>query len=187
MRRLIIVFITILVALNMPSCAALKVKTRPAYKDVDPRAQSYVNEYMDLSKQNHLEFKHKVTLGFKHIKQGDTIGLCTWGGYFREIDLDIDYWNNASKIGRLALVYHELTHCYCGREHDYGKGKKYPEKAVERARAAIDWFLTGGPKPGYWDDGCPTSIMHPVIVEDNCMKTHYNEYVTEMFDRCKPY
>jgi len=187
MRRLIIVFIIFFIILNIPSCTSLEIKPRPDYKDVDPRAQSYVNEYIYLSKQNHLKFKHKVTLGLKHIEQSDTIGLCTLGKYFREIDLDINYWNKASEIGKLALVYHELTHCYCDREHDYGKDKKYPEKTADIIKEGIDNSLNKNPKHGYWNDECPTSIMHPTIVEDYCIKTHYNEYITEMFDRCKPF
>lgn len=162
-------------------------KLRPEYVGVDPRVQSLVDEYKWISAQNHIEFTKNVTIGLKKINSDLTIGLCNYGGYFREIDLDIDFWNNAGPMQRLALTFHELTHCYCNRGHDYGMDQVYPENIAERIKEALEWRKDGGIRPGHWDDGCPTSLMYPVVVDTDCMKTHYSEYIKEMLNRCEPW
>lgn len=169
------------------SCSQIELKTHPEYKGVDPRTQAILDEYMWLSAQNDLTFYNKVTIGFKVIKAGNVIGLCTYGPTWREIDLDINYWNNSTKLSHLALLFHELSHCYCGRAHDYGEHLDYPESEAARRARAVKWQFEGGPRPGYWVDGCPVSLMYPVVVDNECMKTHYDEYIREMFDRCRPF
>lgn len=146
-----------------------------------------VDEFMWLSAQNNLEFHHSVTIGFKDINDGAVVGLCTYGGYFREIDIDRTYWNHSTNGTKIALLYHELTHCYCNRGHDYGKDLKYPESEAARIARAIQWKLEGGERPGYWDDGCPISLMYPVVVDNQCFRQHYAEYTKEIFDRCRPF
>lgn len=143
---------------------------------------------MWLSKQYNITFTRPVTIGFKKIKRGNAVGMCTYGGNWREIDIDIEYWlNNHSSAEKLALLYHELIHCYCTRGHDYGEGKDYPEGVQARIDRALRWLKEGGERPGYWDDGCPTSLMYPVVIEQDCMLRHYHEYIKEMFDRCIPW
>jgi len=176
------------ILLFMASCARpIPVKTHPDYVGVDPRAQDLVDEYMWLSAQNHIKFYDKVTIGFKVINQGAVVGECTIAPTFREIDLDLTYWNETTKTTHLAVLFHELTHCYCGRGHDYGKDLNYPETAEARLKRALEWRIHGGPRPGYGEDGCPFSLMHPSVVDDDCVIAHYNEYVKEMFDRCDPF
>lgn len=166
----------------------MPIKIHPDYTGVDPRAQPIVNEYVWLSKQNHLDFDKPVTIGFKKINYKTVIGLCTNAWRWREIDLDIDYWNNSSYTSHVALLFHELTHCYCGRIHDYADGKKYPENTEDRIKDALDWFNKKGPTiPGYLEDGCPSTFMYPEILDDSCTLTHYDYYIHEMFDRCDPW
>lgn len=176
-----------ILATSLVSCSGIPNKTRPEYKGVDPRAQSLTDEYLWLSTQHHVRFYNKVTIGFRDIKEGSVVGFCTFGGYFREIDIDINYWNNSDSSTRLALLFHELTHCYCGRGHDYGEDEAYPETEALRRARALKWLLEGGPRPGYWDDGCPVSLMYPIVVDNECLQAHYAEYTEEMFDRCKPW
>jgi hypothetical protein len=177
---------TFLLLFCFTSCSAsIPVKIAPEYKGVDPRAQNIVSEYLELSRLNHIIFHNPVTVGFKNIQHGDVVGVCHYGGYFREIDVDINYWNNSTTLSHLALLYHELTHCYCTRDHDYGKEKKYPETEAARIVQAIQWKVNGGERPGHWDDGCPVSLMYPIVVDDDCMQAHYAEYTQEMFDRCE--
>lgn len=171
------------------SCATVFPNTKfgPEYQGVDTKAQPLVDEYMWLSKQNNLEFKHKVTIGFKKITEENVIGLCTYGHKWREIDLDLDFWLTSSLSEREALLFHELSHCYCHRDHDYGDGKNYPETEKLRIEEALEWRKHGGPKPGRYDDACPISLMYPVVVDSSCFLAHYGDYVKEMFDRCDPY
>lgn len=154
---------------------------------VDPKVQKMVDEYFWLSTQNHIHFYNKVTVGFKNINEGYVVGLCTYGGLFREIDVDINYWNHSTSTSKMTLLFHELTHCYCGRPHDYGRHLKYPESAATKLIKLIEWKIAGGPRPGYRKDGCPISIMHPVVLSDGCMMEHYAEYTKEMFLRCDPW
>lgn len=142
----------------------------PEYKDIDFEIAPYVNEYMDLAKTMGIEFKNKVTIGFKDINKGAIIGECHFGLALREIDIDKTWWKYATPTSRFTLIFHELAHCYCGRIHDYGPGKEYVD----------EW-------EGRLEDGCPQSIMYPKIISDECMESHYEDYIIEAFDRCKPY
>lgn len=107
--------------------------------------------------------------------------MCTYGGFWREIDIDIDFWNRATPTSKLALMFHELAHCYCTRGHDFADGTEYPEPKF------MDFFSKCTTEPGYYPDGCPLSIMHPIIIEDTCVANHYNDYVNELFNRCDPW
>lgn len=171
------------------SCSTFfpEVKFAPLYQGVDPKLQYLVDEWLWLSKQKHLIFTHNVIIGFKKINQGAAIGLCTYGVGWHEIDIDTDYWKKASAANRLEIVFHELTHCYCNRNHDYGNGIKYPAEESARIAQALDWVKNGGELPGRLEDGCPSSIMYPVALEDDCIWHHYNSYVSEMFNRCRPF
>lgn len=174
-----------IVSILVTCCSTENFKLKPEHKGVDPALQPLVGEYMWLSAQNNILFKNNVTIGFKHLS-GTAVGMCTWGGWFREIDIDPTYWKLTGNRTHIALLFHELTHCYCGRGHDYADGVKYPRTADARLKQAIDWMVKGGERPGFWDDGCPTSLMFPVVVDDTCVQEHYEEYTTEIFNRCKP-
>lgn len=187
MRSLITILLSSLFFITSCSTFFPGVKFRPEYQGVDPRVQGLVDEYIWLSKQNHIAFGKTVTVGFKKINRGNVIGVCTYGDDFREIDLDIDFWENTEPFERMALAYHELTHCYCTRDHDWAEGKEYPETEAKRIAEALEWRKKGGERPGRFEDGCPTSLMYPVIVEKDCVMSHYQHYVDEMFERCDPY
>lgn len=117
----------------------------------------------------------------------NAVGLCTYGPDWHEIDIDSDFWNRHDSSERLALIFHELTHCYCNRDHDWGSGIMYLDTEKERIAEAEEWQITGGLKPGRFDDGCPYSLMYPIVVDSDCLLGHYSEYISEMFNRCRPY
>ena len=154
-------------------------KIAPEYKGVDPKVEHFVKEYKELAEMNGITFKHEVTIGFKKLDQ-TTIGLTSYGWGWREIDIDERWWDNATEISKDALIFHELTHAFCYRGHDFGPGIKYPEYS--------DWK---GKEPtiGHYQDGsfCPLSLMYPVVLDDFCMLTHFGDYMTEMFNRCQVY
>jgi len=180
--------ITVLVALIVLSCARaeVSVKTAPNYVGVDPKVRTLVDEYFELSTRNHIKFDNVVTVGFSKIDAvTDAVGLCTYGAYFREIDIDPDYWNKLNSLAKKALLFHELTHCYCSRSHDYGNGTQYASTSEERIREVKEW--NGGPKIGRYDDACPLSLMYPIAMDSACFLAHYSDYLTEMFNRCAPY
>ena len=186
MKLLPFVIATLLLTLSA-SCTRPRLKLVPGYRGVDNHVQRLVDEYMWLSMQNNIHFYGQVSIGFTNINEGNIIGYCTRGPMFREIDLDISNWNSSTVTTQMSLLFHELNHCYCRRNHDYAEGKEYPASYGARVGEALEWAVYGGPRPGYLEDGCPASLMHPVVMDDDCMKNHYSDYTRELFQRCKPW
>lgn len=186
-KILAIVFIMFLINFGCESCSSIAVKPFPEYKGVDPRVQSIVKEYKELAKIQGIVFKNEVTIGFKKINDGNTIGICTEDLRFHEIDIDESWWDRSTQISHETLLKHELDHCYCKREHDWAKDRYYPESAEEIFEQMMNSLRKGKTPPGWYDDGCPTSIMSPIILDDKCIIVHHSQYDIEMFERCDPY
>jgi hypothetical protein len=107
---------------------------------------------------------------------------------FREIDIDNKYWATSSSAEKTTEMYHELTHCLCGRDHDFGKDQRYPEPETLEIFVVIKNMCVEKTEPkGLYEDGCPLSVMYPRILSGNCLSLHYNDYIKEMFDRCNPW
>lgn len=184
--RLLVPIIIALLLVN--SCAhPIHIKNGPEYTGVDPRVKKFVIQYKRLAHKHKISFTKDVTIGFKKINEEYVIGTCTYSQKFREIDLDTDYWNSASDANKASLIFHELSHCYCNRDHDFDTGTKYPEDEENIALDRVKSFISGDPRPGFYDGLCPKSIMYPIIIKDLCMYVYHDEYVNEMFQRCVPY
>lgn len=182
MKRLVIVYIGFFLALNLVRCSSVG-KLTPEYKGVDPQLQHFVKEYKELAKTQGISFKHEVTIGFKdlsHMEAGTVCGLTTYGAGWREIDIDPYFYNNSTETTNQILLFHELTHAYCYREHTWGNNDKYPEYSTWHGKEPTEGFYTDGTH-------CPLSIMYPYILDDFCAIVHYGNYVTEMFRNCQPY
>lgn len=162
----------------MASCTLTLSEMRliPKYNGVDPAVATYVSEWMSLAKDRKLTFDREVSIGFMNIDEGATIGITNYGFGFTEIDLDKRAWNSYTKVGRTGLVFHELAHAYCYRDHDFASGTPYPENTM----------VSNSEKDGFFRDGCSLSLMCPFLMDDNCILAHYNEYVKEIFNRCTP-
>lgn len=175
----------------LAACANMEIKPKltPEFKGIDPKIKSYYDEYVQLAKIQNIVFLMNVTIGVKDIKSDKIIGVCHYGLGFREIDIDRKFWERAGELQREALVFHELTHCICSRhEHDYADGKIYPEADLNKFLVyATKMCVEPGSQKGYYDDGCPLSLMHPTVLDSTCMSLHYPEYIKEMFDRCLPW
>lgn len=149
-------------------------RSAPHYTGVDLAAAPLVNEWLKLAKEHDIKFDNEVSIGFTKIPENRTVGLTSYGlGGFREIDIDLPYWEASTLTARKILLFHELTHAYCDREHDFNDGEEY-EKGEDQ-------------KKGLYKDGCPLSIMYPFIISDSCFMGHYDEYINEMFNRCEPF
>lgn len=196
MRSLLLLIVVFFVTnCTQPPIKAEKAKPAPEHvgEAVDPELKVIVDEFFSLSKRFNITFQNEASIGFSNLDKykKTAIGLCTYGDGWREIDIDKNYWKRATWLSKIALVYHELAHAYCDRRHDYGKNKKYQDPEIQ---AIIDIFnperipmsLIMTP-PGFFDDGCPLSLMHPTIIDDVCTKKHYDHYVREMFERCDPF
>lgn len=190
MKDIIFAILAILVVI---SCVhhkpRLENKEKPEYVGVNPTLKPFVDEYVQRAKARHLVFNNPVTVGFKVINVGDVIGVCSMTEKFREVDIDTIFWNRASHAKQRILIFHELTHCLCGRNHDFGNGQSYPDSLFGHI---LDDISFRSPfrikvKSGYFVDGCGMSIMTPEIASDDCIDSHESEYLEEMFDRCEPY
>jgi hypothetical protein len=167
-------------------------KIKPDHIGIAEELIKYELSYKTLALLHNIKFTNSVSIGFSVIKMKKgtkkVVGVCNYGKNFREIDIDIAYWNANSEITRRTLLYHEITHCLCGRDHDYGAGDKYPD--VDTAVGALVTIIRQPfykIPPGYMDDRCPMSIMHPYILSDECAIKHREVYDNEMFNRCIPY
>lgn len=171
--RDIINFLLLIVLVSSCTYNIRNTRLIPEYDGVDPKIAPFANEYQELAKQRGLFFDRKITIGFKNINKGAIIGETNYSYFFREIDIDFYYWEYATPMSKMTLIFHELSHGYCERDHDWDAGKNYEDKDIE----------TGG----FFEDSCAKSIMFPQIITDECFQTHYQEYVDEMFQRCRPY
>ena len=175
----------LLLSLSLTTCSSVHIKTAPEYKGVDPRVINLVNEYKALAKIQGITFKKEVTVGFKIINDGNAVGLTTYGdGGWREIDVDAGFWATSDAITHIVLLFHELTHAYCGRGHTYGNAIPYKEAdEIEKDLKKGKLDLT----KGYYKDYCPLSMMYPIIVPKDCVTNHYSDYVIELFNHCVPF
>lgn len=189
MKVLILLIALLSVFLSCAHQKHLMPKQSPEHHGIDAGLAPHINDYIARAKARGKVFKRPITGGFKSIDRGDVIGLCTFGDNFREIDIDTPFWKNASFAQQKVLVFHELTHCLCTRGHDYGKGKDYPTNFISKMFNDMKFHIPFKAEidPGYFPDGCGTSIMTPVIADDECIQIHEVHYMNEMFDRCEPY
>jgi hypothetical protein len=183
--------VAFIVAVSQMRTHEYPTKDHPSFgpKIENRQLQIITGNFFKLSDRNNIHFDKNVTIGFSTITKERVIGLCSYRPGFREIDLDSTYWQNATWTTKVALVFHEMTHCYCGRNHDFGNGTMYPDGSLQ---FLLQHFLQRQPftplrPPGYLNDNCPQSIMHPIIMTDTCFQKHYSYYVHEMFVRCQPY
>jgi hypothetical protein len=153
----------------------------PKHRGVDPEIAVYLDDWLKIGRSYGFKFKNQVTAGFNDLSSDHgTVGMSHYGVGFREIDIDPKYWLWASELQRTALIWHEAGHSYCGRrEHEYGKGKIYKVKGLG--------INDPDQKDGYFSDGCPKTVMFPVVVDDSCMVAHYQDYLQEMFKNCQEY
>lgn len=197
MKAVIFAILTISTFLSIASASqndGVQNKTKPQFVGIDSEFQTIVDEFKELSAEHDIVFTKAITIGFTKIrtskateKQGvRTIGVCYRNDNWREVDIDKKNWASSSYISRIALLFHELAHCYCNRNHDWAKDKAYPETEdrVGRLIERLKPLKEGG---FYEMDACPLSLMYPVIPNEECLKTHGNEYLKEVFNRCDPY
>lgn len=164
------------------------VKTKPDHVGIDDELRGFETIYKVEAAVHGIKFKTPVTIGFSNIKgkkgKGTIVGLCTYGKNFREIDVDVDFWNKSTWKTKRTLIYHEMTHCMCSRLHTWQNGE-YPEVDSD-IEVIIDRPFYKDP-PGMLSDDCPASIMYPYVVSDECVDKHWSYYQNEMFEKCSPY
>jgi hypothetical protein len=147
----------------------------PMYDVSNPHFDKYVNEYKRLAGLKGITFnKKKLTVnfvdGFKKQKK-EVVGICEYFGDDRvEILIKRSFYEEAIEREREVLMYHELTHCMCYRDHEY-KGTVY-KKGKEN------------PPGTMFEDGCPKTLIYPTVLTIYCSQQHWDYYLDEMFENC---
>lgn len=146
-------------------------------KEAAPDVKEFVEDYKKLMKGI---LDEKVVDSVK-ITMTDLpkpkVGLCWPGQDPKKIQLDIRGWESYDHIKKEVLIFHELGHCTCGLDHNhftgnYRKETGVPEKKEDRLNS------------GFLEDGCPTSIMHPILISRECYARHRDHYRYELHLRC---
>lgn len=136
-----------------------------SYPVTDVELVPYFNEFQVLTGKDLSNVQGAIRDKFAYRmpwmpKDSQFIGLCTplvLSTMGSEIVLWKNFWALASVTERRLLVFHELAHCACHRMHDSSK----------------------------FSDGCPKSIMSPILSIDLCAIVHYDDYINDLKERCK--
>lgn len=130
----------------------LNMQGEPKKQETEKVFLNYVKNFEDVNG------KIKTSIIFGNL-ESPRVGVCKkWNNSsYREIQIDREYWNNASELSRKQLILHELGHCELNREHE-------------------DSFLS---------DNCPTSVMRSYTFFNselsNCFEPNFKYYLEELF------
>lgn len=172
----------IMVMLLFTSCASPSIiRLTPKQKGVDYRLIPYVVEYKYLIDTDKYEDRfNNLSLNFVPELKGSTIGRCWWLLNDRyEIEIDKKWWDSkwTSFLDKQFVVWHELEHCIRFRMHTNRVKKIYD---IEDLLDEIGYLLGIIPKPGYFKDGCPVSIMNSHSMSHKCQSDHYQDYIRDI-------
>ena len=175
-----------LILIFLVSCSSEAVRVRPSKRGIDPTFAPYVRDYSNIINSKHKNNRHvynqridKLSMNFTNL-EGATIGRCHWllNGEF-EIEIDQRYWDRAGFLSKQFLIYHELEHCIRFRMHTHEDAYKTSIWQYIEHWAQLIGII---PKRGYFEDGCPNSIMHPSDSGEWCHLEHYNSYIDEIIE-----
>lgn len=158
--------------ISTSSCAEFSLTKK--FTGIDEEIKPYVDEYVFVS-QGKVEKKDlkNLTMGFfEPAKDSNTIGICNYLTY--EISIKQSFWKTAGHLDRMEIVFHELGHCVKRRQHTSTKGSFWHDLMFDLGLFNAQENLR---------DGCPSSIMHPVVIGWYCFNKHYNYYLDELFLR----
>jgi len=147
------------------------------YSGTDPEFKDYSETWYFMGKIKGINLKNNVRIGFTNIKDRNVAGYCNYGLFFNEIDIDRAHWKQSNSWEKMNVVFHELTHCGCGRDHGYVVNGEKGEYLDTRKHLG---------SRGFFNDLCPKSLMFPQVLDSSCFQTHFEWYIDEMFEQCKP-
>ena len=176
------IFIMLLFVLFTTNGCTSTISLEPVVNPVvDENLQVYLDGFVSESKGLiKKEDVQRISLGFKKYKKNKdddlyVVGTCYW--YSGEITINEEWWKYAFPLERKEVVYHELGHCVLFREHTESTETKGFWAWIERVLFKIGILE----QKGYFEDGCPMSMMHPRTIDSGCMTTHYVGYIDELY------
>jgi hypothetical protein len=111
------------------------------------------------------------------LEKGGAIGTCYFNfGGPTKIVIDPDWWETAPPEEHWALIFHELGHCICNRDHPVTD-----ETWFVQFLQYLGWPSTNN----YLKDGCEKTLMNPYNVRSYCVNSHKAYYIEELFKECK--
>ncbi|MCC7443180.1 MAG: hypothetical protein IT285_16225 [Bdellovibrionales bacterium] len=139
---------------------------------------AYTFEYMSMANRRGLKLSDELARTDMRMSQEslgkNTIGICRWSPLGTlKVRIYGPWWNGAGEEQRRTLVFHELNHCLCMRSHNH-RGGDYAHDAPV--------YDVG---KGYLGDMCPASIMHPIMIPTQCLRTHQEHYDEEALESCR--
>ena len=162
------------------SCSTLRFARK--HDGIDYRVKPYIDHFVKSSNgKMTYEDLEDVSIGFVDYTEGERNAAVCWPlGYLTEIDISRRWWfDMSSSLQKMELIYHELGHCVINRVHTKSK---YGEDYVTRFENYL--FELGILKElNDLKDGCPSSIMNPIVLDERCIIKHYNYYVDEFFNK----
>lgn len=88
---------------------------------VDEELQPYIDAFVDeaASRDIAIDFDSiQISAQLMFIRQRGVAGLCRRNqDPTNAIEISSSYWSRATELEREFVVFHELGHCYLGREH----------------------------------------------------------------------
>ena len=126
---------------------------------VDPRSREGIDDgllqYVKSFESYAASSIGDISVYFSDIEDERLAGTCTlFDDGYAEIEIDRGWWSEMTKKQRTDLVFHELGHCFYGRNH---KDVVFDE------------------------DGCPESFMYGEVMADWCLDRHFGDLMKEMF------
>jgi hypothetical protein len=172
-------FLLILILTIICSCANSGLSFRKKYKGIHPKFTHYVEEFIKESKgkitKNDLK---SISMGFKTYPANvGAVGTCNL--LTGEIDVSKEWWNSyyRSYAEKYELIFHELGHCVLYRGHTQIKYSKGFIGWLEKLLFELGIFEN----KAHLKDGCPSSFMHPYVLDSFCTIKHFNYYMRELF------
>lgn len=93
----------------------------PAYPNVEQALWPYFQTFEEEAAARGLEIdlaNARLSGEIDNLDDGNVIGLCQYGRYINNhITIDKQFWNRSSNLAREMVVFHELGHCFLGRDH----------------------------------------------------------------------
>jgi len=87
---------------------------------VDPNLESYFDSFEAAALARGIEVdltKAGIEALLVPINDGAVIGKCSSSASSKKISIDSYYWKTANRLERELVVFHELGHCFLGRDH----------------------------------------------------------------------
>lgn len=165
--KILLILLILGILLDRYSSSIVK-NTFPKDEDVQYFVNDFKNLVKDIIPSNQID-NVKITMGDL---ESPKAGICRRG--IEEINVIIDNysWKKMDPLTKEQLIFHELGHCVCNLNHEHYLGEyTIGSKSKDSKR-------------GFLDNGCPVSIMHPVLLKYECYQRYKEFYRYELYLRC---